>query len=138
MRITCAAVAAKYLRPRFRTDIEEIWAISLNADKVIVASQCLFRGTVDHCLFHPRDLFRFGCQANASTLIVAHNHPSGAPDPSDQDMVITRQILWAAEIIQIPVVDHIILAGKKYYSFAESGMLRKLEMIKSPAFRGGP
>lgn len=125
MRINCSEDAVRYLQPRFRADIEEFWAIALSSDKVVIAAQCLFRGTVDHCLFHPRDLFRFGCLNNASSMIVAHNHPSGEPKPSDQDIRITDQILWGAEIIQIPVVDHIILAGKNYYSFAESGILKK-------------
>lgn len=121
--ITSAAHAHQYLRPRFRQDVEEVWVIALNADRRILAADCVFRGSVDVCLFHPRDIFRFGCLQNAASLLIAHNHPSGSPLPSPQDILVTKQLCFAASLLQLPLVDHLILAGSIYYSFAESNAL---------------
>jgi DNA repair protein RadC len=125
LKITASALAFHYLQGRIHPDVEEFWALALNSDKRVLDAQCLFRGTVDACLFHPRDLFRFACLANASTLIVAHSHPSGNPTPSPQDLIVTRQILNAADLMQMPVDDHIILAGDRYFSFADVGILKR-------------
>ena len=104
-------------------EIEEFWAVALNSEKEPLAARCLFRGTVDHCLFHPRDVFRFACLQNASSLIVAHNHPSGNCTPSMQDVKVTRRLVRAAALLEVPLDDHLILAGGAYYSFAENGSL---------------
>lgn len=108
------------------TDVEEVWAAALNSDKRVTAAACLFRGTVDQCLTHPRDIFRFGCLHNAAALVLAHNHPSGQVRPSRQDLEWTRRIKEAAEILMIPVVDHLILGQRSYFSFMESGLLKIL------------
>lgn len=97
--------------------------MALNSEKEPVAVRCLFRGTVDQCLFHPRDVFRFACLSNASSLIVAHNHPSGNARPSQADVKITRRLIRAAAILEVPIDDHLILAGGKYFSFLEDGAL---------------
>lgn len=115
---------------------------ALTAEKHVAASACLFRGTVDHCLFHPRDVFRFACQKNASSFLVAHNHPSGNVEPSTEDISITEQLATIAVILEVPMVDHLILAGDKYYSFLEAGRLSAVDKllhgpgsVKAP---GGP
>ncbi len=105
------------------SEVEEVWVAALNSDKRVLAAQCLFRGTADQCLVHPRDIFRFGCIHNATALIVAHNHPSGVPKPSVEDEEWTDQLLTAANIIMIPVVDHVIVARRGYFSFLESGRI---------------
>jgi DNA repair protein RadC len=120
MKITSPRSAHDFFKQFLTADIEEFWAAALNSEKEPVAARCLFRGTVDHCLFHPRDVFRFACRHNASALIVAHNHPSGNAQPSPQDLRITRQLVRASSLLEVPVVDHLILAGGGYYSFLES------------------
>jgi DNA repair protein RadC len=70
---------------------------------------------------HPRDIFRFACLENASSLIVAHNHPSGDTRPSEQDLLFTRQLLRASRILQIPLLDHLILTTSGFSSFAREG-----------------
>lgn len=124
MKITQPKEAYQFFRTRIRGDIEEFWMATLNSDKKITASACLFRGTVDHCLFHPRDVFRFACLHNASSFVVAHNHPSGSALPSAEDIQVTEQLLTLSLVMQIPIVDHLILAGRGYYSFLEKGRLR--------------
>lgn len=104
-------------------DVEEVWVAALNSDKRVLAAQCLFRGTADQCLVHPRDVFRFACLHNATGLLVAHNHPSGVALPSGEDEVWTEQLLTAAAIFMIPVLDHLVVTRTGYYSFLESGRL---------------
>jgi DNA repair protein RadC len=124
MKITSPDTAFQFFKHFLTSDTEEFWAAALNSKKEVVANRCLFRGTVDHCTFHPRDVFRFGYTHNASSLIVAHNHPSGDPRPSPQDLQLTRRLLWAARFLELPVVDHVILAGSIYYSFLEQGKMK--------------
>ena len=126
--MTSPQEAFEYFRTRLNREVEEFWIATLNANKQVTASQCLFRGTVDHCLFHPRDVFRFACLHNASSFVVAHNHPSLALAPSDLDVRITEQLLSLALVLELPIVDHLILgerqSASRYFSFLESGLLR--------------
>lgn len=112
-----------FFRRRLRADVEEFWIATLNSDKAVTACACLFRGTVDHCLFHPRDVFRFACLHNASSMIVAHNHPSGNVEPSPEDTAITEQLLTLSLVLEVPLVDHLIISPRRYFSFLESGRL---------------
>lgn len=123
IRITCPQDAARYLRQVLKPDVEEFWVMALNADLHLLGVECLFRGTVDACFFHPRDLFRFGCRYNASSLIMAHNHPSQNPLPSPEDKKITSSVMRAARILAIPVTDHIIITQNRVFSFAQQGLL---------------
>ena len=108
-----------------RRDVEEFWALAFDSDRNLLAAECLFRGTVDACLFHPRDVFRFACRSNAASLLIAHNHPSQNPLPSEEDRFITNSLIKAAKILAIPVVDHVIVTDLEVFSFLESGLLRK-------------
>lgn len=124
MKITTPKEAFRFFKPRLRSEVEEFWAAALNADKNVTAAACLFRGTVDQCPFHPRDVFRFAVLHNASSLVVAHNHPSGSVRPSCEDVELTGRLMTSARLMQIPVVDHLILGrGSRYYSFLEAGRL---------------
>ncbi len=124
MKITSPQVAFQFLKQFLTADVEEFWALALNGVKDPIAVRCLFRGTVNSCPFHPRDIFRFGYLNNACSLIVAHNHPSGDPRPSEEDKQVTRGLIKAAKLLELPVDDHLILAGPIYYSFMENGWLR--------------
>ena len=108
----------------FRLDVEEFWALALGPTKSLLQSEMIFRGTVDSCLVHPRDIFRFACRANASSLIIAHNHPSGDRRPSEDDILITRKLIRASVLLEIPILDHIILTENGYSSFANEGWCR--------------
>lgn len=134
LRLTHPQLAYQYLVGRIRRDVEEFWAVALNADKEIISCQCLFRGTVDQCLFHPRDVFRFACLNNASAILIAHNHPSGNTRPSPQDIKITEQLLYIAALMQIAIVDHLIMGKDSYFSFLEAGQMK----IKDPVWPYDP
>lgn len=124
MKITSPLSAFHYFRARVNPEIEEFWIAALDSAKRITVAQCLFRGTVDHCLFHPRDVFRFACHNNAAAILVAHNHPSGNVEPSAEDQAATERLLLLALVLEIPLVDHVIISPKRYFSFLEKGRLK--------------
>lgn len=124
IEIVTAERAHQALRDLVSNDVEEFWALALGPQKDLLASKMLFRGTVDSCLVHPRDIFRFACDANASSILVAHNHPSGELRPSNEDLRFTRQLIAAAALMDIPVVDHLILSVHGYASLRQGGWCR--------------
>jgi|WetSurMetagenome_2_1015567.scaffolds.fasta_scaffold138315_2 DNA repair protein RadC len=81
------------------------------------------RGTLNSSLVHPREVFKAAIAEPAAAIILLHNHPSGNPEPSSEDIQITRQLVETSKIIGIPIHDHIILAGNSFTSFAEKGIL---------------
>lgn len=115
--------AFRHLRPLFSWTQEEVYIVALNVGRAPIETKLLFRGTVDFCLFHPRDVFRFVIQHNASSFIIAHNHPSGDPTPSYQDIVITKKLFQAARLFQVELIDHLILTEDRYLSLKELGFL---------------
>lgn len=116
-----AAVFEKCISP----EVEEFWIAALNPSLRLVERKLLFRGTVDQCTIHPRDLIRFVCEKNASAFIICHNHPSGDAKPSTNDVRITKNIFLISRLIEIPLADHIVLGNSKYYSFADHGYFLK-------------
>ena len=121
LEVANAEQAYRWLKHLARLDVEEFWALALGPRKNLLASKMLFRGTVDRCPIHPRDVFRFACMANASSILVAHNHPGNDPEPSEEDFAITERLMCAGELLEIPVVDHLIVAKGGYASFASRG-----------------
>lgn len=119
MWITSSQKAYELLKDEISREVEEFWALALASNKAVIARRCLFRGTVDACLVHPRDIFRFGCLHNASSLLVAHNHPSQELLPSRADVVLTRKIVALGKMMQIPVIDHLIIGHQGYRSFLD-------------------
>lgn len=123
MQIQSHKHAYQYLKKHISFEVEEFWCLALASNLRLIELKLLFRGTVDYCTIHPRDVFRFGCAANASKLIVAHSHPSGDKNPSPNDIEITQRLIKVSHIIEIPIVDHIIVTKKSYLSMAEKGLL---------------
>lgn len=97
---------------------EELWILALCPGKKILGVELLFRGTADSCQAHPRDIFRYLCLANASSFIVAHNHPSQDPEPSEHDWQFTQRVSVAASIFGISLIDHIVVTESRYRSLA--------------------
>ena len=81
------------------------------------------RGILNSSLVHPREVFRGAIAEAAAGIIVVHNHPSGDPTPSADDRAVTRQLVEAGRIIDLPVYDHVIVGNGRYISFSESGLL---------------
>ena len=115
---------ATYLLPEYGSlPTERFGFVALSTKHAIVAVEVVSVGTVDASMVHPRDLFRPAMGYQASAMIVFHNHPSGDPTPSGEDVAITSRLVEAGRLIGIEVVDHIVLAGAKYYSFREAGRM---------------
>ena len=89
----------------------------------VIAYHEVSRGTLDSTLAHPREVFKAALLANAAAIVVSHNHPSGDPAPSPDDVELTRRLAAAGEVLGIPVLDHIIVGDGHYYSFKEAGRL---------------
>ncbi len=123
MKISSSQLAYNILRKHMIQDVEELWCLALGPGLKLISVQMIFRGTVDACTAHPRDIFRFACMANASQLIIAHNHPSGDRTPSRQDLEFTQRVITVGWHIEIPIIDHLILTKSNYLSLADSGEL---------------
>ena len=75
-------------------------------------------------MVHPREVFKAAIQQTAASMILVHNHPSGDPTPSKEDIATTRRIVEAGKLMDIPVLDHIILGNNKYISLKEKGVIK--------------
>ena len=99
----------------------------LNSQNQLIEISDLFQGTIDSSSIYPREVVESAIRYNAASLIFVHNHPSGNPSPSRNDRELTRDLVYAANIIGIKVLDHIIIGDNRYFSFAGEGLLEKYE-----------
>jgi len=114
----------RLLAPRVQLlEVEAFYLLSLGSQSQLRAIEELTRGIQNSSLIHPREVFRSAVLAGAAGIIIAHNHPSGDPTPSADDRAVTRQIVDGGRLLDIPCYDHVILAGERYVSFAEAGLL---------------
>jgi DNA repair protein RadC len=97
--------------------------LALDSQSAVLRDILVTRGILNSSLVHPREVFRGAIAEAAAGIIVAHNHPSGDPTPSADDRAVTRQLVEAGRIIDVPVYDHIVIGNGRYTSFAESGLL---------------
>jgi len=103
---------------------EQFYALYLDHKKNLIEKKLLFVGTVNMSVVHPREIFKYAYLNSASFIICVHNHPSGDPTPSIQDVAITENLYQVGNLQQIYVIDHIII-GNTYYSFYENGKVIK-------------
>ena len=126
LQIAAAADAARYLLPRFGTaEVEQGGVLLLDARHRVLHARVLTRGTADATPMHPRDVFREAAIAGAAALVLFHNHPSGDPLPSTEDLQLTRRMIEAGELMGITVVDHVILGDTSYCSLRDLGKLTR-------------
>jgi len=102
---------------------ENLVAAYLDSRGRLIATERLYRGTVDHAMVSTADVIRTALLLNANGIVVAHNHPSGDPTPSDDDIAFTRELKLAVELLHMRLLDHIIIAGSEYSSMAGAGYL---------------
>ncbi|HTD88804.1 MAG TPA: DNA repair protein RadC [Candidatus Binatia bacterium] len=101
---------ADFLREEFRfADVEHLRILLLNARRKLIRIEKISQGTLDSILVHPREVFKSAISANAAAVVLAHNHPSGDPTPSEQDVKVTRDLIRAGQLLKIDVLDHVIL-----------------------------
>jgi DNA repair protein RadC len=115
---------ATYLLPQFGArSVEQFGVVLLDTKHRLLRTTLVSVGTLDSSPAHPREVFREATAASAAAVVLFHNHPSGDPRPSEDDCDLTGRLVEAGRIIGIRVLDHIILADTKYFSFKESGRL---------------
>ena len=116
-------VAHHYL-PLMRDLRKEVFRVLLlNRANRLIKEVTISEGTLEASIVHPRDVFREALLEPAAGIILIHNHPSGNPSPSEEDLRITRQLVEAGRLLGIKVYDHIILAGESYRSLADEGLM---------------
>ena len=123
-KITGSKDVADYFQPMLG-DLghEEFWIMFLDRGNKIKESFNLSKGGITGTVIDVRIIMKTALEKEACSIILCHNHPSGTLQPSDADLKITRKIMDAAKIMDIPVMDHIIIGNDKYYSFADERML---------------
>ncbi|MBS4029630.1 MAG: DNA repair protein RadC [Ignavibacteriales bacterium] len=102
---------------------EEFHLLLLDSANQRIMQKRVSQGILNASLVHPREVFRIAITENAASIILVHNHPSGNPEPSSEDISITRKLVEVGKIMDIPIHDHIIIAGEKYTSFADRRLL---------------
>jgi DNA repair protein RadC len=115
---------AGYLLPQFGSKpVEQFGLMMLDTKHRLLRTAIVSVGTLDSSPAHPREIFREAASACAAAIVLFHNHPSGDPMPSRDDVDLTRRLVQAGEIMGIDVIDHMILADTRYFSFREAGRL---------------
>jgi len=103
--------------------VEEFHLLALDTRSRVLRDVLVTRGLLDSSLVHPREVFRAAISEAAAGIILVHNHPSGDPTPSAEDRAVTRQLVAAGQLLDVPVYDHVIVAGDRFVSFATAGLL---------------
>jgi DNA repair protein RadC len=123
-RIRGPADVQRFYASRLRDlAVEEFHVLALGSQSQILADLLITRGILNSSLVHPREVFRAAIAEAAAGIIVVHNHPSGDPTPSADDRAVTRQLVDAGRLLDVPVYDHVVVGGERYVSFAEAGLL---------------
>jgi DNA repair protein RadC len=102
---------------------ETFVTLTFNTKNQLIARHLISLGTLNSTLVHPREVFRPAITDGAANIVVAHNHPSGDPSPSAEDIRITRKLIEAGRHIEIAVLDHLIIGSKDFLSLRESGLV---------------
>ena len=103
--------------------VEEFHLLALDSQSQVLRDVLVTRGLLNSSLVHPREVFRPAIAEAAAGIIVVHNHPSGDPTPSAEDRAATKQLVSAGQLLDLPVYDHVIIAGDRFVSFAAAGLL---------------
>jgi DNA repair protein RadC len=116
----------EYLYHSMRDLKKEVFKVMyLNSQNRFVGIEDLFKGTLNASAIYPREVIQGAVKHNGAALIFVHNHPAGNPQPSDNDKQITQDLVFAGNIMQIKVLDHIIIGENRYFSFADAGLIEQ-------------
>lgn len=124
IQVTSPADVAAVYGPRLRDLKREVFlVVHLNSANVIIGDHTVSEGGLAASIVEPRAVFQRAVLDNAAAVICIHNHPSGNPNPSREDLAVTKQLAEAGKLMGIPVHDHVIIAGSGYTSLAERGLM---------------
>ena len=123
-RLSSPQQLASYLIPQYGAGaVEQFGIVMLDTKHRMIRVKVVSVGSLDSTIVHPREVFREAASASAAAIVLFHNHPSGDPTPSADDLALTTRMIRAGEIMGIDVVDHLILADHRYFSLLEAGRL---------------
>lgn len=123
-KITNTTDVTDYYIPIFKGYKNEVlMVLLLDTENKFIRDELVSKGILNSTLAHPREIFRTAIIENAASIILIHNHPSGNPKPSKDDKELTKSVEEAGKLLDIPLNDHIIIAGDNYYSFLQSGII---------------
>lgn len=122
--IECSHDVVDLLAHKFRDSDQEVFSIVfLNTKHRVLRIEELFRGTIDAASVYPREVVKRALALSASAIVAVHNHPSGNPEPSREDQRLTHELRDASKLVDVVLLDHIIIGGNDYFSFAEKGLM---------------
>ena len=121
IHLSCPQDVAEFLMPRLRYAVKEQFiVILLNGKNKVIGTEVISEGSLSNSVVHPREVYASALLHHAAAIMVAHNHPSGDPKPSDEDREVTRLLESSGKVLGIPLVDHIVIGDGTYYSFLEN------------------
>ena len=123
-KITSPKDVADIFIPLLRDEVKEKFIlVCLNSANKIIKHEVISVGNLNSSVVHPREIFKAAIENNSASVILIHNHPSGNPEPSNEDIAITKKIVEAGRILDIPVFDHLIIAGNLFTSFVDKRII---------------
>jgi DNA repair protein RadC len=124
MKITSPQDIAEIFIPILRDEVKEKFiVVCLNSANRIIKYETISIGNLNSSVIHPQEIFKVAIDNPSASIILIHNHPSGNPEPSNEDIRITQKIVESGKILDIPVFDHLIIAGETYTSFVEKRLI---------------
>ena len=115
-------IGSRFIEELKDEEQEHFIVLCLNTKNEIIARKTISIGTLDQAIVHPRDVFRFAIKNNAARIIAIHNHPSGNPEPSENDKTVTKRLIRSGDILGVEILDHIIVGNDNYVSLRERGL----------------
>lgn len=123
-KITSPKDVADIFIPLLKDELKEKFIIvCLNSSNKIIKYEVISIGNLNSSVVHPREIFKAAIENSSASIILVHNHPSGNPEPSREDIAITKKIVESGKILDIPVFDHIIIAENLFTSFVEKRLI---------------
>ena len=123
--ITCPEDVYDYAAPIIGDKDKEYFAVILtNVKNVILSMPIISIGSLTASVVHPREVFKEAVKNSAAAIIMVHNHPSGNPEPSPDDINLTRRMVAVGKMMDIPVLDHVIIGNNRYASLKETGHIK--------------
>lgn len=116
-------LAAYFMEEMRNRETEHLYMAALDTSGRLLCDRMVFKGTINYSVVNPREILRLALQCDASHFVILHNHPSGDPSPSREDIEMTKRLIRASDIVGIPLTDHIIIGDNRYISLKERGLI---------------
>lgn len=120
----CASQVFAHFNQKLSSEMQEhFFVIFLDTKNRVIKEKLIFLGTLNQSIVHPREIFAAAIEHRASSIIIAHNHPSGDSNPSNQDISVTKRLVDVGEIVGIKILDHVIIGHNNFFSFVDENLM---------------